>query len=81
MLVICVRPTAVGSGRDDRFCAGLQDGVVKVFSIVGPVGDDEAARDPFDQGSAKKNFAALARTGKQAGGIAEAVGGDVQLGA
>jgi hypothetical protein len=54
---------------------------VKVLGIIGPIGDYEAARDPLDQGGTKKNLAPVARAGKEAGGIAEAIGGDMQLSA
>lgn len=81
VLVIGMRPAAVWPWRDDRLGTSVENGVVKVFGIVGPIGDDEAARDPLDQGRTKKNLASMARAGKEAGRIAEAIGGDVQLGA
>lgn len=81
VLVVGVRSATVRPGRDNRFGTCIQNGIVKVFGIVGPVSDDEAARDPLDQGGTKKNLASMARAGKEGGGIAETIGGDMQLGA
>lgn len=81
IFVVGMWPTAIGPWRDDRLGTSVQNGVVKVFGIVGAIGDDEAACNPLDQGSTKKNLAPMTWTGKQAGRIAEAIGGDVQLGA
>lgn len=54
---------------------------MKVLGIIGPIGDYEAARDPLHQGGTKKNLAPMARAGKETGGIAEAISGDMQISA
>lgn len=79
--VVDMWPAAVGPRWDHRLGAGIQNGVMKVFSIVGPIGDYETTCDPLDQRGCEKNLAPMAWTGKQAGRVAEAIGGDVQLGA
>ena len=51
-----------------------------MFRIIGPVSDDDATGDAFDQSSTEQNLAAMAGAGDQADRVAKAVCGGVELG-
>ena len=53
---------------------------MEVFGVVGPVGDDDLAGDGLDERCSEQNLAAVTGAGDQTDGIAEAVGGCVELG-
>ena len=70
----------VVSGRNDRRCTGVQDCIMEVLGVIGPVSDDGLTGDVLDQGRSVEHITAMARASDQADGIAEAVGCGVELG-
>ena len=79
--VAVMRSAAIVSWRDNGRRTSLQDRVVEVLSVIGPVCDDGLAGDVPDEVSSVEHLTAMPGTGDQADGIAEAVGGGVELGA
>lgn len=78
--IASMRPAPVRSRRNDRCCTSVQDRIVEVFGIVGPIGDDGLAGDVLDQGRGVQHITTMTGAGDQADGVAEAVGGRVELG-
>lgn len=76
-----MRSAAITSRRNDRHGAGIEDGVVEVLGIVGPVGDDGATGGALDQCRAEQYLATMAGTCDDTDRIAEAIGRRMQLGA
>lgn len=73
--VIGVLVPAIALGRDDRFGAGLQDG------IVGTIGEDGTGAIALDEVLGTTRVVFLAWPGDQAQRVAQSVAGGVQLGA
>ena len=73
-------PASVVARRDDRYRASLENGVVKVFGIVGAVGDDMTRLVALDEGGCEQHLTAVARAGDKTQRIAKTVTCGVKLG-
>ena len=73
-------PAPVVARRDDRYRAGLKNGVVKVFGIVGTVGDDMTWLVAFDQRFGEQHLTPVAWAGNKTQRITKAVTCGVKLG-
>ena len=79
--IIVMWVSSVMARWDDRNCPCFQDSVVKMFRIIGAIAHDIIAAEAFDQWCAIQHFPAMAGRRDDAGGIAKAIGGGMQLGA
>ena len=71
----------VVTGRDNGRRTSLQDCVMEVLCVIGPVSDDGLAWDMPNQVRGVEHITAMARACDQADRIAKAVGGGVELSA
>ena len=78
--IIMMRPSALWPGRNDRLGALIEYSVVEMLGIISTVSDDEAAGDAIDECGAVDNLATMTGTCDQPGGVAERIGGHMQLG-
>ena len=76
-----VGPSPVVARRDNWGRTSLQDCVMEVLCVIGPVSDHGLAGDVLDQVRSVEHITAMAGACDQADGIAKAVGGGVELGA
>lgn len=70
-----------GSTRDDRFCSGCSDSVHGALTIVALVSQHMVCRQPFEQPFDLRDVIALTAGQNEAHGIAERIGGGMNLGA
>lgn len=78
--VVAMRLAPVPPRWDDEFSPGIEDGIVQVVGVVAPVGDDRAGCEALDQGVGLDHVALLAGAEQQADGVAQGIGGGVDLG-
>ena len=76
-----MRFIAIGPRRDDGQRAGMEDGVVEVLGIIGPVGCNGGTGDTLDQHCAEWHLAAIAGTSVDTDRVSEAVCRRMKLGA
>jgi hypothetical protein len=76
-----VRTSSLGSRWNDRDGAGIQNGVVEVLGVVGPVGDDIAGTQITQEFFGVDHIASMARRQHEADGQAKRIDSGMDLGA